>query len=221
MLSFTEENYLKAIYKIAERNGDQNISTKAISEELGTSSASVTDMIKRLAEKQLLGYEKYYGVHLNKEGQKIALELVRKHRLWEVFLYEKLGFKWDEIHDVAEQLEHIQSITLIQKLDEFLNYPKFDPHGDPIPNQNGSFTFRHQTQLCNIKTKGTRVQVLGVRTSGAEFLKYLEGMSIYPGKELSILEYTHFDKSLMLKNEVSKTITLSFNVSKEILVKTV
>ncbi|HQX43106.1 MAG: metal-dependent transcriptional regulator [Saprospiraceae bacterium] len=221
MLSFTEENYLKAIYKIAERNGDQNISTKAIAEELGTTSASVTDMIKRLAEKQLISYEKYYGVNLSKEGQKLALDLVRKHRLWEVFLFEKLGFKWDEIHDVAEQLEHIKSSALVQKLDEFLDYPKFDPHGDPIPNQNGSFTFRHQTPLSNIKVKGTRVQILGVKTSEANFLKYLEEIFIYPGKELAILDYTHFDKSMILQNEALNTITLSYNVSKEILVKTI
>ena len=110
---------------------------------------------------------------------------------------------------------------MVQKLDEFLDYPKFDPHGDPIPNQNCSFTFRHQTPLSNIKVKGTRVQILGVKTSEANFLKYLEEIFIYPGKELAILDYTHFDKSMILQNEALNTITLSYNVSKEILVKTI
>lgn len=218
-LTSTEENYLKAIYKISERSGDQNSSTNAIALEIGTSAASVSDMLRKLADKNLIHYEKYYGVSLTKEGLKNALQLIRKHRIWEVFLHDSLHFKWDEIHDMAEQLEHVQSDELINRLEVFLGHPKFDPHGDPIPNQSGSFTYRAQTPLSNIKSKDILVSILGVKNSDQEFLKFLDTMDIRPGTILKVIDYTHFNKSLTLVNDQNKTMTLGFDVTKDILVK--
>ncbi len=219
ILSSTEENYLKAIYKISERTGEQNSSTNGIAAELGTSAASVTDMIRKLSDKGLIHYEKYRGVSLSKEGMKMALQLIRKHRIWEVFLHDSLQFPWDEIHDMAEQLEHVRSDELINRLEAFLGFPKFDPHGDPIPNQNGSFTYRAQTALSNIKTKGVEVAVLGVRTADPEFLRHLDTLGIRPGTTFTVFGYTHFDKSLELKDTNQKIIRLGFDLTKEILVK--
>src|SRR5688500_1611165 len=136
MLSNTEENYLKAIYHLSE-SGSKAVLTNEIAEAISTKAASVTDMIKKLSAKNLIAYEKYYGVELTTPGKTEALLIIRKHRLWETFLVQKLGFTWDEVHEVAEQLEHIQSSLLIEKLDEFLGYPKMDPHGEPIPDNNG------------------------------------------------------------------------------------
>lgn len=134
----TEENYLKAIYHLGE-NGALNVSTNAIAEVMNTKASSVTDMVKKLSEKAYVNYKKYQGVTLTKEGQKVAISIIRKHRLWEVFLVEKLNFTWDEVHEVAEQLEHIKSDKLIRELDVFLEFPSHDPHGDPIPDQDGNF----------------------------------------------------------------------------------
>lgn len=219
ILSPTEENYLKAIYKISERTGEQNSSTNGIAAELGTSAASVTDMIRKLSDKGLIHYEKYRGVSLSKEGMKLALQLIRKHRIWEVFLHDSLHFPWDEIHDMAEQLEHVRSDELINRLEAFLGYPKFDPHGDPIPNQNGSFTYRAQTALSNVKTKGAEISVLGVRTADPEFLRHLDTLGIRPGSVFTVSGYTHFDKSLELTDVHKKTIRLGFELTKDILVK--
>ena len=146
MPSNTIENYLKAIYKISEKE-QKTVSTSAISNEMNTTSASVTDMLKRLSYKELINYKKYRGVTLTKEGNRIATNLIRKHRLWEVFLLKHLNFRWHEVHDIAEELEHIDSDDLIERLDGFLGHPKFDPHGDPIPNKDGKITLRSQIPL--------------------------------------------------------------------------
>ena len=138
--STAEENYLKAIFKITEKEG-KTATTNAIAAALNTTAASVTDMLKRLAEKDLINYEKYRGVQLSSGGEQIATILIRKHRLWEVFLVNKLGFAWDEVHELAEQLEHIQGEALVERLDEYLGRPQFDPHGDPIPDAEGRWTY--------------------------------------------------------------------------------
>ena len=155
MISHTEENYLKAIFKIAERE-NKTASTNSIAAILNTSAASVSDMLKRLSDKKLINYKKYKGVTLTTEGNIVATHLVRKHRLWEVFLVNKLKFSWEQVHDIAEQLEHIQSLELINRLDNFLNNPKFDPHGDPIPNAEGKFTLRNQHPLNDLHRKHTQ-----------------------------------------------------------------
>jgi len=219
MFTQAEENYLKAIYKITQNTADQTVNTKAIADELGTTSASVTDMIKKLTDKSLLSYEKYYGVSLTKEGQKLAIKLLRKHRLWEVFLHDKLGFNWDEVHDVAEQLEHIQSLLLIERLDAFLDYPKFDPHGDPIPNENGNFTYRNQVSLSSIKESGKQLTMLGVKRHHSEFLKYLDSIHLKPGAQLKILSIQEYDQSIKLRVEDRDEILITQQVSQDILVK--
>src|SRR6478752_3743676 len=146
LLSLTEENYLKAIYHLSE-DGTIDVSTNAISDALNTKPASVSDMLKKLSQKEVINYIKYQGVSLTPSGRKIALQIIRKHRLWEVFLVEKLKFNWDEVHEIAEQLEHIQSNLLIERLDEFLGFPPFDPHGDPIPNERGEMKAKKHTPL--------------------------------------------------------------------------
>ncbi len=219
MLTVSEENYLKAIYKILERSGDPNASTKHIAEEIGTTSASVTDMIRRLSEKELLNYEKYYGVSLTRSGQKIALELIRKHRLWETFLHIKLNFTWDQVHSIAEQLEHVQSEELVNRLDEFLGSPRFDPHGDPIPNKNGNFTFRTQSTLSQIKEKYTELIVLGVKNHETPFLQFLDSVEIQPGRKIKVLDYNTYDHSHTIENESQVTLSLSNQISSAILVK--
>ena len=150
--TLSEENYLKAIYHLESISG-KGISTNAIAKKLNTKASSVTDMVKRLAEKEVLVYKKYQGVSLTDYGSKTAVEVIRKHRLWEVFLVEKLNFSWDEVHDVAEQLEHIKSPKLINELDTFLGFPKTDPHGDSIPDKDGNFQKIEKKLLSTLEEK--------------------------------------------------------------------
>lgn len=195
-LSQTEENYLKAIFKLTTEN--KSASTNAISNEMSTSAASVTDMLKRLSEKSLINYKKYKGVSLTQDGGKVATNLVRCHRLWEVFLLEKLDFAWDEVHEIAEQLEHIKSDELIERLDRFLNYPKFDPHGDPIPDAKGNFTFRKQILLSELKANEKGV-IVGVNEHSASFLQYLDRLELTLGATIIVIENFDYDESKKVK----------------------
>jgi DtxR family Mn-dependent transcriptional regulator len=195
-LSFTEENYLKNIFHL-NFNVDENVSTNALAEILNTKAASVTDMLKKLSEKELVNYEKYQGVTLTKIGEEQAITVIRKHRLWEVFLVEKLNFKWDEVHDIAEELEHINSEKLINRLDEFLNFPKTDPHGDPIPDKNGVLKSQELIPVSKLKV-GDKGLISGVREHSAEFLKYLDKTGLILGESLNIIEIINFDGSVML-----------------------
>ncbi len=217
MLSFTEENYLKAIYKVSER-AENNVSTNAISKEMQTSAASVTDMLKRLSEKKLIHYERYKGVSMTQEGQRIAKYLIRKHRLWEVFLVEKLEFTWDEVHDIAEQLEHIKSDSLIERLDQFLGRPKFDPHGDPIPDADGNIAFRKQLPLSELAINQIGV-IVGVQEHTTPFLQYLDKLSLTLGTEVEIIEKFEFDDSIKLIVNHTHELILSGKVSKNIFVQ--
>jgi DtxR family Mn-dependent transcriptional regulator len=194
MLSVTEENYLKSIYKIAETDGIP-VSTNSVAARMQTTAASVTDMIKRLSEKDLLDYEKYRGVQLTKEGNRLATQLIRKHRLWEVFLTEQLGFRWDEVHDIAEELEHIQSTQLIDRLDRFLGYPRFDPHGDPIPDANGEWEHRQQIPLSALQPGQTGI-VTGVNDHSPAFLQYLQQLGLTLGARVALQEIISYDQSL-------------------------
>lgn len=215
-LSQTEENYLKAVYKIAE--SDQgSVSTNAIAKMMNTSAASVTDMIKRLSEKEYVDYKKYYGVELTKLGRDTATLLIRKHRLWETFLVSKLNFSWEEVHDVAEQLEHIQSEKLIQRLDEFLAYPKFDPHGDPIPSPDGKFTLRSQTILADMNV-GDQGHVIAVKIHDTPFLQHLNQIGIQINTPLKIVSKQDYDQSTtVLINQ--NPVQLSEKVANQILLK--
>ncbi len=216
IISHTEENYLKAIFKICEKS-DKPASTNAIAKEMKTSAASVTDMLQRLSGKSLINYEKYKGVTLTLLGQKKATGLIRKHRLWEVFLVEKLHFTWGEVHDMAEQLEHIQSEELVERLDQFLEYPKFDPHGDPIPDAAGNFTFRKQIHLSELKT-GENGIVVGVQEHSAPFLEYLDRLHLSLGAHIKVIEKFDYDESVKI-NLDSKEVILSHKVCQNLFVQ--
>ncbi|MEQ1744731.1 MAG: metal-dependent transcriptional regulator [Saprospiraceae bacterium] len=212
--SHAEENYLKAIFKISEKEG-KAASTNAIAAEMQTTAASVTDMLKRLAEKNLIDYEKYRGVQLTEQGGRVATVLIRKHRLWEVFLTEKLGFAWDEVHDLAEQLEHVQGDSLIERLDTFLGHPKFDPHGDPIPDAQGRWAFRPQVLLSTMKL-GETGTVTGVNDHSAPFLQYLDQLGIALGAQIELIERVPFDQSVRVRSGDGREITLSEKVGKNL-----
>ena len=217
MISLSEENYLKAIFHL-QRGDGKYISTNALAEEMQTKASSVTDMVKRLSEKDLVNYKKYQGVKLSANGKKAAVEVVRKHRLWEVFLVENLDFSWDEVHEVAEQLEHIKSEKLTQELDKFLGYPKKDPHGDPIPDAEGNFTVANRVLLSELSKEETGICV-GVKDSSAEFLQYLDKYKISLGREMKVLEKEDFDQSMLIEMEGNK-IMISKKISTNLYLKT-
>lgn len=217
MVSQTEENYLKAIFKTCEKTG-KSASTNAIAKRMQTSAASVTDMVKRLSEKKLIIYEKYKGVTLSESGVKIATNLVRKHRLWEVFLLEKLNFSWDEVHVIAEQLEHIQSTELVKRLDQFLGKPKFDPHGDPIPDADGNFTFRKQVLLSELPLKTDGI-VVGVQEHSTPFLQYLDKVNLGLGAAIKVIEKFEYDESLKVVVNGVDEFLLSSKVSQNLFVQ--
>jgi DtxR family Mn-dependent transcriptional regulator len=214
--SFTEENYLKAIYHLSSGNNSV-VSTNQIAEITNTKAASVTDMLKKLAEKKLINYIKYQGVTLTEAGKNAAVNIVRKHRLWEVFLVEKLGFKWDEVHDIAEELEHINSESLINRLDDFLGNPAADPHGDPIPDRSGTI---HQKKLVRISDmhQDQNGTISGVSEHSSVFLKLLEKMGLTLGTKIRISELIEFDGSIILIVNDHADRTISREVAKNILV---
>jgi DtxR family Mn-dependent transcriptional regulator len=212
----TEENYIKAIFHLSG-DGEENISTNDIAKFVNATAASVTDMLKKLGQKKIITYEKYKGVRLTRDGEKIAKTIVRKHRLWEVFLVDKLAYSWDKIHDIAEQLEHIHSDELIEKLDKFLGYPQFDPHGDPIPDSSGNIKSVRQTLLSKMK-KGDKGKVVGVKDSSAKFLQYLDATSIHLGTEISVVEVIEFDGSLTIQLDKKKRAVISKIVAQNIFI---
>ncbi len=216
MLSFVEENYLKAIYHLSG-SGERIVSTNSLAEEMSTTPASVSDMVKKLSQKAVVDYRKYQGVNISEDGKKLALHVIRKHRLWEVFLVDKLRFNWDEVHEVAEQLEHIKSPLLIQRLDEFLGYPKYDPHGDPIPDEDGLFTEKKKVPLDNLSSGGKGIMV-AVNDSSASFLKYLDKMEISIGSKIEVVEVIEFDGSMDIRIDDRKNLTISNTVAQNILI---
>jgi DtxR family Mn-dependent transcriptional regulator len=214
MNTFTEENYLKAIYHLSLQSG--SASTNQIATSLNTKAASVTDMLKKLAEKELINYTKYQGVTLTDAGEKIAISIIRKHRLWEYFLVEKLNFKWDEVHDVAEELEHIASKELIDRLDNFMGHPKYDPHGDPIPDINGQFKTHELKPVAMLVVNETGI-ISGVRDHTTSFLQYLEKMQLTIGKKIKITEINDYDHSVILQAD-DKKIHISREVANNLLI---
>ena len=213
----TEENYLKAIYKLYSNEG-MEVATNVIAEKLNTKASSVTDMMKKLAQKKLVNYEKYKGVSLTKNGDDVAINIIRNHRIWEVFLVEKLGYKWDEVHEIAEQLEHIKSEELIDRLSEYLGNPKYDPHGDPIPNKKGVIPKRKKAVLLSELKIGEKGKIVGVKNTTNEFLQYLEETQLTIGQELSIDKEFEFDKSKVLKVK-KHTVTISKEVSTQLIIE--
>jgi len=216
VLSQTEENYLKAIFTISLLKG-KSVSTNNIAEKLKTKASSVTDMIKKLSEKKLVDYKKYKGTSLTSEGENTAIKIVRKHRLWEVFLVDKLGFKWDEVHELAEQLEHIKSDTLTDRLEILLEFPTHDPHGDPIPDKTGKIEYHKNLMLSSLKINDSCI-IIGVKDSSSAFLNYLDNASIKLGSTLKVLSKEEFDNSIIIENQ-QKTISISNLISKNLFVK--
>ena len=218
MNSLAEENYLKAIYKIAE-SGDGFITTNDIARKVNTSAASVTDMLKKLSKKKLIRYKKYNGLFLTESGRKTALAIIRKHRLWEMFLVKVLKFKWDEVHEAAEQLEHIRSEKLIQHIDEVLNYPKFDPHGDPIPDSNGKFKLPKEKSFSLSDGKRDNTYIMnGVIDHSNSFLQLLGKSGIILGSKIKVRDVQPYDKSLSILLNGRKKLFISNQIAKNILV---
>ncbi|MBL4586068.1 MAG: metal-dependent transcriptional regulator [Flavobacteriales bacterium] len=213
--SFTEENYLKQIYKLA-KNSEKGVSTNALADRLETKASSVTDMIKKLAAKKLVNYQKYQGVLLTKKGQNIAVDIIRKHRLWEVFLLEHLGFGGNEVHEVAEELEHIKSDELVERLDAFLGHPKYDPHGGPIPDSNGVFPAPTRVKLDELEI-GKSTKVMGITQNTDSFLSHLKKLGLELGVGFKLKERYDFDRSIEIELN-GKTIQLSYEVAKNLFV---
>lgn len=216
-MTLAEENYLKAIFKIAEKE-KKSVSTNAIAKQMNTSAASVSDMLKKLADKELVHYAKYKGVSLTTKGNFSATQLIRKHRLWEFFLVDKLRFRWDQVHDIAEELEHINSDELIRRLDIYLGKPKFDPHGDPIPNAEGKFTLRNQIGLYALK-EGQSGVLVGVKEHSTPFLEYLNSININLGTELKVDKKIPYDESLKIITNKTESHTITHTVAQNLLVK--
>ncbi|MBK9191193.1 MAG: metal-dependent transcriptional regulator [Crocinitomicaceae bacterium] len=197
-LSHSEENYLKVIFQLAGQER-LKVSTNALADKLCAKPSSITDMLKKLSDKKLISYKKYQGCGLTVKGEVIAIQIIRKHRLWETFLVSKLSFGWEEVHDVAEQLEHIQSIKLIDKLDEFLDFPKFDPHGDPIPDRAGNITYRKSKIKLAEAAINAVVEVVSVDEDSPSLLKYLDEIGLRLGSRIKVFERIPFDSSLKIE----------------------
>ena len=217
MLTHTEENYLKAIFSLS---GPEKIavSTNAVADMINTSAASVTDMIQKLSKKKLVSYHRYQGVTPTEAGAKAALKIIRKHRLWEVFLVQKLRFKWDEVHDVAEQLEHVDSEMLIEQLDQFLGFPKYDPHGDPIPNANGEME-GSPTDTISMLQPGDECRVISAKDSSTSFLSYLDKIQISLGAKICVTDFFEYDNSYAVTIDGGNAITLSHKVAENIYIE--
>ena len=218
MLNFStsEENYIKTIYHLQQQDG--TVTTNELADRLHAKPASITDMMKKLKVKKLVNYQPYQGFRLTAEGSKVALGIIRRHRLWEYFLAEKLKFSWDEVHAVAEDMEHISSKKLIDKLDEFLGFPKFDPHGDPIPDANGKLETGKKFVLAEIPVNKP-VIVSQVTNQSTELLEVLKHQNISIGTRLEIKRKFDFDNSVEIKINKQPTITISEQLAKNIFVK--
>ena len=214
--STSEENYIKAIFRLQDVEG--TVTTNALAAELKAKPASITDMLKKLKAKKLVHYQAYHGFRLSSEGKKLALLIIRRHRLWEFFLAEKLKFSWEEVHAVAEHLEHVSSKKLIDKLDEFLGFPRFDPHGDPIPDSNGRIETSKQVPLQDLPLNKTAT-VCHVSDQSSEMLELLGHKKISIGTKLEVKRRFSFDNSLEIKLRQQPAINISEQLSKNIFAK--
>ena len=215
-MTISEENYIKVIYHIS-LVAPKGVNTNAIAGMLDTKASSVTDMLKKLSEKDFVSYQKYQGVTLTEKGLLAAKMIVRKHRLWEVFLVEKLNFSWDEVHEIAEELEHIKSEVLINKLDEFLGFPSFDPHGDPIPDEQGIIK-KIEKHLLSDAEVNKDYKCIGVKDTSTDFLKYLDKQKIALGSLIKIIEREEFDETLTIAIDGKRT-TISNKIASNLYVQ--
>jgi DtxR family Mn-dependent transcriptional regulator len=213
--SISEENYIKTIYHL--QKDDEPVTTNELATALKAKPASITDMMKKLKAKKLLHYQPYQGFKLSAEGNKVALVIIRRHRLWEYFLSEKLKFAWDEVHDVAEQLEHVSSKKLIDKLDEFLNFPRTDPHGDPIPDANGKMETTEKVCLADLPLH-TMVKVCGVNDHSSDVLDLLEHKGIHLGCRIEVKKRFAYDQSMEIKISNLPVDSISEQLAKKIFV---
>ena len=212
-LTVAEENYIKSIYHL--QHADGNVSTNALAERLKSKPASITDMLKKLQTKKLVNYNPYKGFRLTREGTKAAVAIVRRHRLWEYFLVDQLQFNWEDVHEVAEQLEHVNSRKLVDKLDAFLGYPRFDPHGDPIPDSNGRINSQQQMPLFNLPLHTTAV-ITSVRSESSGLLSFLSSRSMSIGTKLEVKRRLDFDNSLEVKIKNRQPIHISEQIANAI-----
>ncbi|MEO5945728.1 MAG: metal-dependent transcriptional regulator [Chitinophagaceae bacterium] len=217
MLNYTtsEENYIKAIYHLQKVDG--MVTTNELAAELQSKPASITDMMKKLKAKKLLNYQPYQGFRLTADGTKVALSIIRRHRLWEFFLAEKLKFTWDEVHEVAEDLEHVSNKKLIDKLDEYLGFPRVDPHGDPIPDANGKI--ENSKKICITELPVNTIStVASVSDQSSEILELLEHKKIAIGTKVEVKKKFEFDNSMEIKINRQPVITISEQLAKNIFV---
>lgn len=199
MLSQTEENYLKALFHLTNEMPDKNeAGTNELAAYLGVKPATVNDMLKKLKDKHLVTYKKYGKINLAAEGRRRAIEVIRKHRLWETFLYDKLEFTWDEVHEVAEQLEHIQSPKLIEKLDKFLDYPAYDPHGDAIPNAKGELNVQFRKTLSQVAV-GKSCKMIAVKDNSAPFLQYVVKVGLGISSKIKVVSRHTYDAMMEIE----------------------
>ena len=211
-----EENYIKNMYHLQQANGF--VTTNELAAALKAKPASVTDMLKKLKLKKIINYEPYKEFQLSNQGKKVALGIIRKHRLWEYFLVEKLQFGWDQVHEVAEELEHVSSKLLIEKLDVFLDHPRFDPHGNPIPDSNGKMSAQQQINLLSLE-HNVSAEVTSVSNQSAELLEVLKHKNIHIGTILEVKKKFGFDNSLELKIKNQPAITISEQLARSLFVK--
>lgn len=208
-LSQSEENYLKSIFNLLSHTQNHQVNTNLIAEDLKTKASSVTEMIKKLSDKKLVDYQKYKGSRLTESGEKIAIQVIRKHRLWETFLVEKMNFKWSEVHEIAEQLEHINSPLLTNRLSEFLNHPKFDPHGDPIPNEEGVFPKHDSEVKLTDLLLNQNAMIIKIGSDNTDLLSFLSNNNIGIHTQIKCLEKNDFDDSMKVELEGQEIINLS------------
>lgn len=218
MLSRSEEDHLKAIHRLLQ--GGTSAGTKDIAERLQIKASSVTVMLKKLASKGLLKHEPYYGVKLTAKGTSTALKLVRKHRLWETFLVQRLGFGWDEVHEVAEQLEHVSSDKLTDSLDDYLGNPAYDPHGDPIPDRSGRIVPRSTTRLTTCKP-GDSVRLAAVSETTDGLLRLLDARGLRIGSQITVHEVHAFDGSIDVRPKSGPGFSLSKDVAQHLQVEAI
>jgi DtxR family Mn-dependent transcriptional regulator len=210
MLSYTEENYIKALFKISFDIGMEGVGTNELATALAVKPATANDMLKKLKEKELVDYKKYGKISLTNTGKKKAIDVLRKHRLWETFLYEKLEFSWDEVHELAEQLEHIQSEKLVDKLDKFLEYPEFDPHGDPIPNKKGEFKVQFKKTLSDVAV-GSSCKMVAVKDNSTSFLQYVVKVGLGINNEIFVLSKQEYDAITVIEvNGIKSSVSQKF-----------
>lgn len=210
MVSATEENYLKALLKLTFESEKNEAGTNELAALLVLKPATVNDMLKKLKEKQLVDYEKYGKITLSPKGKKIAIDVLRKHRLWETFLYKKFNFTWDEVHEVAEQLEHIQSLKLIDRLDEFLGYPEFDPHGEPIPDSKGELTQNIKNSLAEVKA-GNSCRMVSVKDNSSSFLQYVDKVGLSINSQIRVVSKQEYDALMVIEvNGIISTVSQKF-----------